>query len=383
MARAGVGVSVNNHSHQAAAEAARAALVQAGLARADAVLCFSTSDHYLQAEDLLSTLQEVCDTEAVVGASGAGVLNGKTEIEGASGLVVMVLASELVSFQPVLVSDVDELGEWWSLRMADVAEEPSLFVCLPDTYSIAPEELLAAMDEVAPGLPVVGGGSVDDGSGERSFQFGPPGVKRGAVAGMIISGVDASVGVTQACVPLSDPLIITRSEGFVVEELGGRPALEVMSEVVRGLDLRAGVFAGLSCVDSQTFGPGEYMVRPITAYDPLKKRFSVASKVTEGQSLVFAHREPRSARQDMERLLSDQWKALSGRRAPAFGLYFNCTGRGRGLYGQTGVDTALIRAHLGAFPLAGLFTGMELAPAAGRNRLQLFSGVLVLVRALS
>lgn len=66
--------------------------------------------------------------------------------------------------------------------------------------------------------------------------------------------------------------------------------------------------------------------------------------------------------------------------APAFGLYFNCCGRGRGLYGQPGVDTALLRAYLGAVPVAGLFTGLELAPVAGLNRLQLFSGVLALVR---
>jgi small ligand-binding sensory domain FIST len=144
--------------------------------------------------------------------------------------------------------------------------------------------------------------------------------------------------------------------------------------------VRRGLFAGLSCVDTQSFGPGEYFVRPITSLDAPHKRFSVAAELSEGQSLVFALQDPKEARQDLERLLGAHSPAAGRVASPAFGLYFNCSGRGRGLYGQSGVDTALLRAYLGAVPVAGLFTGMELAPVAGRNRLQLFSGVLALVR---
>ncbi|MFQ6671886.1 MAG: FIST N-terminal domain-containing protein [Candidatus Tectimicrobiota bacterium] len=376
----GVGVSTGREAAGAAREAGEAALRRAGQLRADAALCFATPDFFSEAEVLLDTLQTVCGTEVVVGASGAGVLTGKEEIEGAPGVVVLALASQRVSVKPVAVSDIDGLGDHWRWSIGDVVPETSLFVCLADTYAVAPEQLLADLHEVAPGVPVVGGGSCDEGTGERSFQFGPGGVVRGAVVGLVLSGVEVAVEVTQACSPVGGPYIITRADGSIVEELGGRPALEVLAEVVRGRDLRRGLFAGLSCVDTQTFGPGEYVVRPITALDTDERHFTVAAELSEGQSLVFALRDPKAARQDLERLLGDQSPVGRGGPAPAFGLYFNCCGRGRGLYGQAGVDTALLRGYLGALPLAGLFTGLELAPVAGRNRLQLFSGVLALVR---
>jgi len=377
----GVGVSISRDGAAAAArEAAEQALKQAGRPRADAALCFATPDYFSEADVLLDALQMACGTELVVGASGAGVLTSRDEVEGARGVVVLTLASERVGTRPVEASNINEVGEAWRQSVGEVPHETSLFVCLSDTNAIAPEELLATMNEVSPGLPVVGGGSCDDGSGERAFQFGPGGVVQGAVVGLALTGVEVDVGVTQACAPLCEPYVITRSEGSIVLELGGRPAVEVLAEVVRGRDLSRGVFAGLSCVDTQSFGHGEFVVRPITGLDTSRNSFTVASEISEGQSLVFAMRDPKAARQDLERLLGLQSPFARGGSGPAFGLYFNCCSRGRGLYGQSGVDTALLGAYLGALPVAGLFTGLEFAPVAGRNRLQLFSGVLALVR---
>ncbi len=377
----GVGVSISREGAAASArEAAERALRQAGQPRADAALCFVTPDYFSEADVLLDALQMACGTEVVVGASGAGVLTSREEVEGGRGVVVLTLASERVGTKPVEASNINEVGEVWQKSVGEMPHETSLFVCLSDTNAIPPEELLATMNEVSPGLPVVGGGSCDDGSGERSFQFGPGGVVQGAVVGLVLTGVEVDVGVTQACAPLCEPYVITRSEGSIVVELGGRPAVEVLAEVVQGRDLSRGVFAGLSCVDTQSFGHGEFVVRPITALDTSRNSFTVASEISEGQSLVFAMRDPKAARQDLERLLGLQSPFARGGSAPAFGLYFNCCGRGRGLYGQTGVDTALLGAYLGDLPVAGLFTGLEFAPVAGRNRLQLFSGVLALVR---
>lgn len=380
MIRAGVGMSSNIDAASAAQSASAEALRQAGLSQADAALCFATADYFSEAEVLLGALRSACGTEAVVGASGAGVLTGKTEVEGAPGLVVLTLGSEQIGFQPVVASDGEELGRWWGPNVGKVEADTGLFICLADSYAVGPERLLALMADVAPGLKVVGGGSMDEGSGTRSFQFGPEGVKSGAVAGLLLTGVETVVGITQACAPLGVPHLVTRAEGTIIEELGGRPALEVLAEEIHGLDLNQGVLVGLSCVDSQTFGEGEYVIRPITAYDPSQRRFTLAADVTEGQSLVFALREPKAARQDLERLLSEKSGVVRTGVAPAFGLYFNCCSRGKSLYGQTGVDTALLRAHLGSIPMAGLFTGMELGPMGGQNRLQLFSGVLALVR---
>jgi small ligand-binding sensory domain FIST len=378
--KVGIGLSTAREASRAAREAAREALRLLGERKAEVGLCFATADYCPQAEALLETLQDALGTDQVVGASGAGVLTSTMEVEEAPGLVVVAFASEDVGIWPLALAEPEELGPWLETKLGP--SPGRLFICLADTYAVAPAELLQVVEEASPGATLVGGGSCDYGSGHDSFQFGPQGLIRGGVAGLVMDGVETWVGVAQACRPIAEPYLITRAQGSIVEELSGRPALEVLAEVFRSRALERGLFAGLSVVDGQTFGPGDYVVRPITALDPEEKRFTVAAEVSEGQSLAFALRDPRGARQELERLLSDCSTKIRQGPRPSFGLYFTCCGRGRSLYGQTGVESGLLRAHLGPVPLGGLFTGLEIAPMAGRCRLHLFSSVLVLVRPL-
>jgi small ligand-binding sensory domain FIST len=67
---------------------------------------------------------------------------------------------------------------------------------------------------------------------------------------------------------------------------------------------------------------------------------------------------------------------LAGRR-PAWGCYFDCAGRGRGLFGVPDHDVTLIRETLGDFPLVGFFGNGELAPVGRRNFFHTYTGALV------
>ena len=70
-------------------------------------------------------------------------------------------------------------------------------------------------------------------------------------------------------------------------------------------------------------------------------------------------------------------RELAGRR-PSFGLYFNCAGRGRALFGKPDHDVTLIRSRLGDFPFAGFFGNGEFAPRKRRNLFHTYTGVLAL-----
>ena len=67
-----------------------------------------------------------------------------------------------------------------------------------------------------------------------------------------------------------------------------------------------------------------------------------------------------------------------GPDAPRFGVYFNCAGRGSALYGQPGLDPELIRRRFGKLPVVGIESSFEIAPACGRPRIHMFTGVLLL-----
>jgi small ligand-binding sensory domain FIST len=74
---------------------------------------------------------------------------------------------------------------------------------------------------------------------------------------------------------------------------------------------------------------------------------------------------------------STSWPSAS-RSAPAFGCYFDCAGRGRGLYGVPNHDVSLIRERLGEFPLVGFFGNGEFAPIGRRNFFHNYTGALVI-----
>jgi small ligand-binding sensory domain FIST len=67
---------------------------------------------------------------------------------------------------------------------------------------------------------------------------------------------------------------------------------------------------------------------------------------------------------------------LAGRR-PAFGVYVNCAGRGRSLFGGPDHDVTAVQRRLGAFPLVGFFGNGEFAPIGDAGFFHTYTGVLV------
>jgi small ligand-binding sensory domain FIST len=178
---------------------------------------------------------------------------------------------------------------------------------------------------------------------------------------------------------------VTRAHQNLILELDERPAFEVFAEVVRPPlieDLRraaAFVFVGLPVdPERQQVARGEYVVRNLVGFDPQQGIVAVADEVRPGQKLVFTLREGARSREDLKVTLEAQAQAWEGQQ-PGFGLYFNCLGRGRGLYGFPDMDTSYIKQYLGDIPIIGFFTGCEIAPVHRQSILHQYSGVLVLV----
>jgi small ligand-binding sensory domain FIST len=103
---------------------------------------------------------------------------------------------------------------------------------------------------------------------------------------------------------------------------------------------------------------------------------AVAERVRVGQTVQFQIRDAEASREDLRAML-DEVAGRLGDRRPAFGCYFNCAGRGRGLFGVPDHDVTLIRERLGEFPLVGFFGNGEFAPLARRNFFHNYTGALV------
>lgn len=388
---AGSGLAVGRDPVEATLEACLAAMERSGAERADLAVVFTTARASGAAHEMLHAVRRVTGAPAVVGASGVGVLTERSEVEGVeatgapepqdAAVAVLVVRSDALRFGPFLVDETEGLdaaaGRLAGARLTESAAEA--LIVLPDPMGLQPPPLLAGIAETAGAVPVLGGVA----SGLPLFELCNTEVASGALVGLTVAGPAPLVGVAQGCEPIGEPFVITRAEGTTVAEIAGRPALEVLAEAVASVDggaarvRHAGLFAGLAMDPAKSpLGRGDFLVRNLIGVDRARGAVGVAEPVRVGQTIQFQLRDARAAADDLRATLTGLRGALDGRR-PGFGLYFDCAGRGRGLFGVGDHDVGLIREVLGDFPLAGFFGNGEFAPVGRRNHFHTYTGVLV------
>ncbi len=387
MISAGVGLSIEQDTATAARQAAEMAMNRAGIERADAVLLFASVTHSASYPVLLDTVGRITGTSRMIGSSGLGILTNDGEIEEGPGIAVLVIASEGLSAVPYLGRDLKgrslDAGIEMGQALKEALDPSSLLIILPDTFHFEPEAFFQGMNQTLGHVPIVGGGSSENGTQHQTYQMCGRQSDSNAIAAMLLSGrFEHRVVFSQACQPVGDPMVVTKASGNVIYELGGKPAHDAFCDLFQEpVDFHTAVsliFLGLPIDINQTrLERGHYLVRNILALNPDNGSITVAAPIVEGQVVSFTLRDPRRARQDMERTLKDLSKQLGG-RPPAFGIYFDCCGRGTSLYGKPGVDLSLFKKHFGDTPLIGFYTYAEIAPIQKINYLHNYTGVLVM-----
>ena len=385
--QAGVGLSAKPSARAAAREAAAAALRQAGLERAQLALAFVGCGYAEQLPELLGELEQ--RTGAIpVGCSARGVLTAAGEMERESALALLVLGGPGVRATPLLIQNLEsneiEVGRELGARLHPLREPGDLLLLFPDPFHGRAEPLLDAIGQICGPLAVVGGAASEDGELRRTFQFCGSRHGDNALAAVHLCGpFRHTIGVSHSCHPLGRSRLVTRAQGQLIQEIGGRAASEVFREVVPAAlredprRLAAHVFVGLPVEPSQDqLVDGEYRVRPILEVDSESGGMRIGGEIEDGQPLVFLLRESIGAREDLKRMLA---ALTAAEPAPKVALYFNCCARGSDLYGHENIDLAFIQSHFGPIPLIGFFSYAEIAPLRGVSLLHSYTGVLTLL----
>lgn len=390
MLQAGVGFSSQQDTQKAAVEATQTAMQRARCAVADFALVFATTGHGPGYSLLLRTIKDTARATHVIGCSASGVLTTDGEVERAPGVAVLVGRSDAFTasrfFIPQLRGRGYETGKEIAAYVQPRLGTDNLLTIFPDTYNFNASAFFHGLAEGAPSLTTVGGGASEDGSLGETFQLCGDTVSNNAVSGLLLSGnFQATVSNAQACQPIGPVHTVTKAQQNLLLELDGRPAFEVFAEVVRQPlidDLRraaAFVFIGLPVdPERQQIARGEYVVRNIIGFEPSQGIIAIADEIRQGQKMIFTLRNDNGSREDLKQTLEAQVQAWEG-NTPGFGLYFNCLGRGAGLYGFPDLDVSYIKQHFGDIPLIGFFTGCEIAPIHQHAALHQYSGILVLV----
>ena len=196
------------------------------------------------------------------------------------------------------------------------------------------------------------------------------------LSGVLLSAqIPVISGLTQGCTPLANRHTITRSDGNILAEIDGRPALDVFKEdigevLAKDLKRVSGyIFAGLPVPGSDT---GDYLVRNLIGIDPGEKLLAIGDNLEDDVPIMFCRRDGDTAREDMLRMLTDLKKRATGEIKG--GVYYTCVGRGRNQFGDNSEELKMIREQLGDFPLVGFFANGEIS----HNRLYGYTGVLTL-----
>jgi small ligand-binding sensory domain FIST len=381
-ARIAVGVSDSFDPVEAFSEAAQDAARELE-APCDLCILFAGTPHLGHAKWLLSAVHDELDPTHLIGCGASGVVGGGREIEGGAGAVVWA-----ASLPGVDVSTHHLHGDPGRdpVEIAGLPEalDADALVVLADPYSFPTERLLESVEELRPGLPVLGGLVSAAAAGGGVLFHGGDVIAGGAVA-CSIAGIGVVPCVSQGAIPIGPEMTITAAHGNVIEELASTPALERLKSAIAELPARErelaadGLMLGLVIDENQPdYGPGDFLVRPIVGADPEHGWVAIGEAVRVGQTARIHVRDEASADEDLRAALRAQSAAFGSDGGAAGALLFTCNGRGSHMFTIPDHDAVAVEDALGV-PAGGFFCAGEIGPVGGRNFLHGFTATVAVV----
>lgn len=343
----------------------------------DLVVAFVRPPTDPAAAEVLAGVQALLAPRRFIGCTAGGVVGSGREIE--SDDATAVLAARLPGVRVDPLPDLDD-------EAVDLAPD-DLQACLVlvDPYSTATEALLRRLDQLAPGVPVIGGvASWASAPGRNRLAQDGNVVNTGLVGVTLRGNVRVSTIVSQGCRPVGDWFTVTSSRSNLVQELDGKPPLEVLQEVFAEASpedqklMRSGILLGRGVArQPDDLGHGSFIIRVVLGADRESGAISVADRVREGEFVQFHVRDAQSARDDLEMLLTPQ----VFEETAAGALLFTCNGRGERFFGERDADVAIIGNALGEqVPVTGFFCGGEIGPIGSANFVHGYTASLAVFR---
>jgi small ligand-binding sensory domain FIST len=229
-------------------------------------------------------------------------------------------------------------------------------------------------------------------------------VYRAGLVGVSLRGpVRIDCVVSQGCRAVGPTFVVTKVQKNVIMTLGGRPALQVIRELIESMPgpeqelLKKGLFVG-RVIDEykDRFGRGDFLIRSVVGVEETNQAIAVAEILRVGQTIQFHLRDAKTADEDLALLLDAQQL----REPPVGGLLVTCNSRGTRLFDRPHHDAAAIARAFSpspagedvsragtpidpgapSLPLAGFFGAGEIGPIGDHSFLHGHTACLALFR---
>lgn len=235
---------------------------------------------------------------------------------------------------------------------------------------------------------IVGAGLVGGYNFERGKQFCGWQVGENRIISALLSGeFSVYTRIMHGCKPMSDYHRITRVEGPVVYEIDGKPAMDVIDNLLGGQQWHKRlplllVTLGVNYGDKYgAYDEGSYVNRLIVVVIPEQKAIVLFEADFEnGMEFQFMRRSAELMEEPARRVSLEAMEYLkrSGKE-PFFALYIDCAGRTSAYSGAERKEASIVQEIIGKeVPLLGFYSGVEIAPLLGKSRGLDWTGVLIL-----
>lgn len=384
MIKIGSAISTRSNPGMATAEVLEGAGTALGDLPANLAFVFASSHSSENIDEIVKSLAASLDGATLLGCTTQTAIGAEREVEEGPALSLWLAHLPEAAIAPFELSLEDTPDGTQIVGFPLIETQPAATFLLADPYTFPTQVFLQSLNENHPDLPVLGGQASGAGAGGVRLVLGNRVLNQGAVGVQIGGDIRVTPVISQGCRPIGSPYVVTKSNGNVIFQLGGKPPLvrlkEILSKLSREDRARAAHNLQMGVViDEQTENPksGDFLIRPVLQADPETGAISVGEVLNVGQTIQFQVRDAVSADADL-RAMMDGHLEHCGADANCGALLFTCNGRGSNLFGLPDHDITAIRDALPGLAVAGMFCGGEIGPVGGVNFLHGFTASIAL-----
>jgi hypothetical protein len=389
--KAGVGTSHHHNPNVAGREAAEQALANASLEKPDFVFMFATVGY--DQHSLLRAVRGATGGAPLSGCSAEGMINGDDADESNFSVVVMGISSDELHLTNGLATGLradsraagQQVAQSFSTDVS--ADAVGLFV-FPDGTTVNFDEFFAGLEGDLSSdrfLPIWGGGAGDNLALVQTYQYCDDEIVSDGVAYALLSGETqpaSAIGI--GYLPIGGERTVTRSQGNVIYEIDGKPAVEVLQEYLPDSalaeDWRRYAISCVLCLRAPSYMKDEeYVVRTILSLDATDGSATVQTEVPEGTSVWMTSKDQEKFTAGLDRMAEQIKKGLGGNQ-PKLVLHFDCVSRGKLMF-RDQEKLQLLRQFRQAVgpeaPWVGFYTYGEIGPLGKHNCYHNYTAVVL------
>ncbi len=351
----------------------------------DLAILFTTPHFSDDLPQVLEAVSEKLPSAVLLGCTAEGTIGVDRELERVASMSLLAASLPDVRIRPFHVRQRDleaaKTAHDWERLVGASPESNPTFIALGDPFSVAIHAAIDQVNRFYPNAPLVGGvASAAHQPRQNRLILNGELYNEGMVGVALTGRLAVRTVVSQGCRPIGKPFVITKGERNIVQELGGRPALEQLHETLVHLPdddqelARQSLFVG-RVIDEYKghFERGDFLIHNILGADRKTGSIGIAGHAKTGATVQFHVRDAKSADEDLRAMLS----AHAGTPVRGAAL-FGCNGRGTHMWPRPGHDIGVLRDILGNVPVAGFFCAGEFGPIGGKNFVHGFTASIAL-----